>query len=428
VGEYSQQMMKDAGRIALTFIAGLVVVFGGALTYSRAHGSRIPVQTVKSTPLAGLKSEGDKPAAVVPRATTLLKEQPPEISSTETTHSDSNSAVARVLGSGPLLPISNSTTTLPIAKRELGARVSASGSALTSSPRIQERTSTEFPVSVPANFHANSAGAMPGTSPQAAPQPLQPPAIKPQPATSIPQVVSSQAQTAPSQAAVRKPQYPAVQDQAAHVEYKSAEQQPRQITGSIVGSVPQPAPESVLPEQRTRVITVEPGTPLSVRISDTLSSDRNRTGNTFSATLASPLVVNGFVVARAGSTVLGRVVSARKAPVIGGRSELTLALTNITTADGKLVRIDTSTWQEKGAHSSIVNTAKMATGAAVGAVVGAVTGAAEGAGLSSELRNGDRTDGFMATRRTVVLPAGMEIQFSLATPLTTTEKINREAE
>ncbi len=416
-------MMKDAGRVALTFVAGLVVVFGGALTYSRAHGSRVPVEASRRAHVEEPKSAAN--TAVSGPSLPMLKERQLENSSEDTTASNANPPTDHILGSRFLgsrsRPDSNSMTTpsttvaVQVAKRELGAPMPSSGSTLTSFPSIQER----IPVAMPRIDNAEISA----PSPQAVPTQTQAVPIRPV----LPKLDS---------VAAHDQRYTPEQQQ---VEYRPAEQ-PHRITGAITGSSaaitgadpqfsPKPAPFDPPPSvPRTRVTTVQPGTTLAVRVSETLSSDRNRTGNTFPATLASPLVVNGFVVARGGSTVLGRVVNARRAPVIGGRSELTLALTNITTADGNLVRIDTSTWDERGAHSSIVNTAKMATGAAVGAVVGAVTGAAEGAGLTSALQNGDRTDGFMATKRTVVLPAGTEIVFSLATPLTTTEKLIPGAE
>ncbi|MBV8810973.1 MAG: hypothetical protein JO033_20075 [Acidobacteriaceae bacterium] len=189
-----------------------------------------------------------------------------------------------------------------------------------------------------------------------------------------------------------------------------------------------PEPEPKVPDTRMaepKVVTVQPGTSVQVRLAETLSSDRNRTGDTFRAVLDSPLVVDGFVVAGTDSTIFGRVTNARKAPFLGGKANLTLTLTNITTTDGRFVRIDTNDVERDGSRSGVVNTAKMAGGAAVGAVIGALTGAAEGAGLSSAVTNDNRTNGFMATNRTVALPPGTRLSFSLASPLRLSENVNR---
>jgi hypothetical protein len=188
---------------------------------------------------------------------------------------------------------------------------------------------------------------------------------------------------------------------------------------------PHEDPNPVPPQIGPQVITVQPGTSIRVRLAEALSSDRNRAGDTFRAVLDSPVVVNGLVVAPAGANAFGRIANARRAPLLGGRADLTLTLTDITTADGHLARIATDGVQQVGARSGIVNTAKVATGTVVGSVVGALDGAATSAGISAPLRNDTATNGFFATKRTVVFPAGRQIVFNLAAPLKVTEQVNR---
>jgi hypothetical protein len=193
---------------------------------------------------------------------------------------------------------------------------------------------------------------------------------------------------------------------------------------SELAGVSHAAQEQPVPEQRAKVVTVPVNSSIAVRLAETLSSDRNRTGDTFRATLASPLIANGALVARTDATVLGRVENARRAPLLGGQADITLSLSHISGAEGELLAVNTTTVEEQGSHLSIVNTAKMATGAVVGAVVGAVKGAGEGSGLSSSLSGGDSTHGFMATNRTVVLPAGTQFVFRLNAPVTVPRKVD----
>lgn len=105
-----------------------------------------------------------------------------------------------------------------------------------------------------------------------------------------------------------------------------------------------PVPPQIGPQE----ITVQPGTSIHVRLAETLSSERNRAGDTFRAVIDSPVIVNGFVVAPAGANVFGRIANARKAPLLGGRAGLTLTLTNVTTADGHLTGITTNGVQQVG--------------------------------------------------------------------------------
>ncbi len=69
-------------------------------------------------------------------------------------------------------------------------------------------------------------------------------------------------------------------------------------------------------------LTIKPGTFLTVRLNQGLSSDRNQPGDAFAATLVRPVVVDGVVVAQAGQTVGGKVVEAKKAGRVEGVSHL----------------------------------------------------------------------------------------------------------
>ena len=54
------------------------------------------------------------------------------------------------------------------------------------------------------------------------------------------------------------------------------------------------------------------GTIITVETTEPLSSNHSKAGDTFVAVLHQPLVANGWVVARRGQTVIGRVTSAQK--------------------------------------------------------------------------------------------------------------------
>src|SRR5579863_5018610 len=77
-------------------------------------------------------------------------------------------------------------------------------------------------------------------------------------------------------------------------------------------------------------LTIKPGTFVTVRINQALSSDRNQTGDAFSATLERPIVVDGVVVAQRGQMVAGRVAEAKKAGRVEGVSRLGVQLTDLT--------------------------------------------------------------------------------------------------
>jgi hypothetical protein len=96
------------------------------------------------------------------------------------------------------------------------------------------------------------------------------------------------------------------------------------------------------------VVTLASGMSLAVRIGETVSSVRNQPGDRFAATLAQPLVIDGFIIAERGSRVEGRVVDA--APAGGGRSvpHLAVSVVQIATSDGQNIRIRTEPYTRDG--------------------------------------------------------------------------------
>jgi hypothetical protein len=142
------------------------------------------------------------------------------------------------------------------------------------------------------------------------------------------------------------------------------------------GFVPPPPPPAQL--------TIAPGTFLTIRLNQVLSSDRNHKGDAFSATLAKPVIVNGIVVADRGQTILGAVTEAKKAGLLHGSSSLGLQVTDLTLADGQQAPVQTSLATRSGrgigGRDAAVIGGTTAVGAGVGAVAAGGTGAAIGAG------------------------------------------------
>jgi hypothetical protein len=166
-------------------------------------------------------------------------------------------------------------------------------------------------------------------------------------------------------------------------------------------------------------LTVKPGTFVTARINQPLSSDKNHPGDTFTASLVQPLVVDGVVVAVRGQTVYGSVVEAEKAH--GGHpSRLKLTLTSITLADGTQTPIvsqlvaSTGPRTPAGAQAGAV-AGTTAAGAGVGAVAAGGTGAAMGAGVGA----GAGVVGVLLTRDhpTIVYPE-MPLTFQITSAIT----------
>jgi hypothetical protein len=131
-------------------------------------------------------------------------------------------------------------------------------------------------------------------------------------------------------------------------------------------------------------VTLKPGTFVTVRVNEMLSSNRNLADDEFSAVLMQPLVVDGLVVAQRGQTVYGRVAKAQK-PHADTPSVLALELTGLTLVDGTQAAVHSQlvSWQggttPAGVQAGTV-IGTTAVGAGIGAAVGWGTGAAIGGG------------------------------------------------
>jgi hypothetical protein len=190
------------------------------------------------------------------------------------------------------------------------------------------------------------------------------------------------------------PQYPSAQEpQAAPPQAPPPPDQQAPPPQQYPSQTPPPQASQPAPNDQQNYPPVPPsltlpaGTVISIRSSDWLSSDHNKSGDIFTATLAQPLVVDGWVVARRGQNVTGKVVTAEKAGRITGVSKLGLELIELTLVDGQILPVKTQLLQGTGGTSNGRDAAAVAGTTAFGAAVGAAadwgTGAAIGAGAGA---------------------------------------------
>jgi hypothetical protein len=157
---------------------------------------------------------------------------------------------------------------------------------------------------------------------------------------------------------------------------------------------------------------------VTVRVDQWLSSDRNQSGDTFYATLAQPLIVDGVVVARKGSTVMGRISEAKKAGRVEGTSRLGLELTNLSLVDGQQVSIQSQVIDRKGNTSVGRDATAIGGTTAMGAAVGAAAAGGPGAAIGAGAGVIASTVGVLLTRGrpTEIYPETM-LTFRLQTPV-----------
>ncbi len=173
-----------------------------------------------------------------------------------------------------------------------------------------------------------------------------------------------------------------------------------------------------------RKVTIPAGTLLSVRLAETLSSEKNQPGDTFPATLDQPLIVESLVLAERGARLEGRVLEVERAGRVRGLASMKIHLTCLHTSDGQVVEIHTEPFGVTAETSKADDAKKIGVGAAIGAAIGAIAGGGKGAAIGAGVGGAAGTGTVMATRgKPAVLANETRLSFRLREPVTLTEKI-----
>jgi len=145
---------------------------------------------------------------------------------------------------------------------------------------------------------------------------------------------------------------------------------------------PAPAPAVTTPPPPPQKVTIPSGTTLAVRLVDTIDSETATAGQTFHATLDSPLSVDGDVVVPSGYDVEGHVVDVQSAGKFAGKSLLKLQLDRISVGS-KYYNIQTDQYSREGSSRGKNTAAKVGAGAAIGAIIGGIAGGGKGAAIGA---------------------------------------------
>lgn len=151
------------------------------------------------------------------------------------------------------------------------------------------------------------------------------------------------------------------------------------ISATPAAPPPPPAPKPV---------TIPSGTNISVRLVDPISSETATQGQSFRATLQSPLSdESGNVVVPSGYDVTGRVVTVRSAGRFAGQSVLELQLTQLS-VNGRYYSLQTNQYSRSGSSRGKSTATKVGAGAGIGAVIGALAGGGKGAAIGAAAGGG----------------------------------------
>ena len=184
---------------------------------------------------------------------------------------------------------------------------------------------------------------------------------------------------------------------------------------------PAPAPAPTPVASGPRQYTVPTGTSIEVQLPASISTKTAKVGDRVSANLTNDLVVDGKVIAKAGSLLQGsvsQVISGSQK--IGGTPTLGLTFDNLTLADGSDTTVNGTITQVAAKSDTGRDTAKIAGGAVAGAVIGHQVDGRKGTIIGGLL---GAAAGSIAAKKTgteVELPAGTVIGFTLTSPVNVT--------
>jgi hypothetical protein len=182
---------------------------------------------------------------------------------------------------------------------------------------------------------------------------------------------------------------------------------------AAAAAAPAPAPAA---KAKAVTLTVQPNTPLTVRVATEVNSGTAQAGQRFQGNLDNDLVAgDGRVVATRGTRVYGRVVAAKAGTGTGGAPQLTVELTDVEVG-GRVVALSTEpvsmTGEAKKAGKKVLGGAAL--GAGIGGMIDGGEGAAWGAAAGAVV-------GVAAAKNSpgnqVAVAAGTALEFRLARPL-----------
>jgi hypothetical protein len=193
--------------------------------------------------------------------------------------------------------------------------------------------------------------------------------------------------------------------------------QPSSNDANASPSAAESAKSAVKKALEPKPLVVPADTVLSVVLDQTISSKTTKAGDRFSATVESPVEVDGKVAIPKGARASGVVKEAKAAGRFKGGAVLSLTLTHVE-VNGKEHEIQTSapTMSSKGKGK---RTATMVGGgAAGGAAIGAIAGGGKGAGIGALIGAAAGTGGAGFTgNRDITLAAETALDFKLLEPV-----------
>lgn len=182
-------------------------------------------------------------------------------------------------------------------------------------------------------------------------------------------------------------------------------------TGSESSAAPKLKTEAPKP------VVIPAGTTVTVRLGQAVGSKISQTGQSFPASVANPIEIEGKTVIPSGATATGTVVSAQPLGRFKGGALLQVKLTSIS-INGADQAVTTSALSRSAKGKGKRTATMVGGGAGLGALIGGLAGGGKGAAIGAVAGAGAGTAGTAFTgNKDIVLPAESALTFTLQEPV-----------
>ncbi len=184
---------------------------------------------------------------------------------------------------------------------------------------------------------------------------------------------------------------------------------------------------------QAQTFTIPAGTMIHSRLTQPLSTKLNVPGDTFTATVTEPYIVNGQQVIPAGSTLHGRVAELFRPGRVRGVGEMRLTVDQLTFPDGRTyplnavllstygaegVKVDSTEGDVTGPSSRISDLKEVGMGMGGGGFLGTLFGGFHGAVIGGAIGGGAAlVDTLRKRGQDLSLPTGTQLNYQLTREL-----------
>jgi hypothetical protein len=195
--------------------------------------------------------------------------------------------------------------------------------------------------------------------------------------------------------------------------------------GGDVSSAPEPREErreQRLEERRDapvqQGVTLASGTPITVRMVDSIDSQRDQVGKTFRASLDEPVMdANGNTLIPRGADAVVKLIDDKESGKLAGRTVLTLSLVSVQ-VNGRMADVNSQNVTEQSSSRTARSGKVIGGTAAAGAIIGALAGGGKGAAIGAGAGAAAGGVAEVATKgQRVRIPSETRLKFTLDQPV-----------